>query len=71
MKWVVVGDENYGEGSSREYVVLEFRYFGGWVIIVKSFVCIYGMFVVVVVFVEKGKEKCVLCLLFIDRFCLM
>lgn len=41
----MIGDENYGEGSSREYVVLEFRYLGGRVIIVKSFVRIYGIWV--------------------------
>ena len=25
VKWVVVGDENYGEGSSREHAALEPR----------------------------------------------
>ena len=25
IKWVVVGDENYGEGSSREHAALEPR----------------------------------------------
>lgn len=71
MKWVAVGDENYGEGSSREHAALEPRHLGGRAIIVKSFARIHGMFVVVVVLVEKGKEKCVLCLLLIDRSCLM
>ncbi len=26
MRWVVVGDENYGEGSSREHAALEPRH---------------------------------------------
>ena len=63
MKWVVVGDENYGEGSSREHAALEPRHLGGRAIIVKSFARIHGMFVVVVVVVEKDKEKRVSCLL--------
>ena len=37
LKWVVVGDENYGEGSSREHAALEPRFLGGRAIIVKSF----------------------------------
>ena len=28
-QWVVVGDENYGEGSSREHAALEPRHLGG------------------------------------------
>ncbi len=39
--WVVVGDENYGEGSSREHAALEPRHLGGKVIIVKSFARIH------------------------------
>ena len=31
------GDENYGEGSSREHAALEPRFLGGRAIIVKSF----------------------------------
>lgn len=45
MKWVVVGDENYGEGSSREHAALEPRHLGGRAIIVKSFARIHGMFI--------------------------
>lgn len=41
--WVVVGDENYGEGSSREHAALEPRHLGGRAIIVKSFARIHGM----------------------------
>ena len=40
--WVVVGDENYGEGSSREHAALEPRHLGGQAIIVKSFARIHG-----------------------------
>lgn len=41
LKWVVVGDENYGEGSSREHAALEPRHLGGVAIIVKSFARIH------------------------------
>ena len=34
--WVVIGDENYGEGSSREHAAMEPRHLGGRAIIVKS-----------------------------------
>ncbi|KIY98641.1 aconitate hydratase 1 [Monoraphidium neglectum] len=39
--WVVVGDENYGEGSSREHAALEPRHLGGVAVIVKSFARIH------------------------------
>lgn len=39
--WVVVGDENYGEGSSREHAAMEPRFLGGKAIIVKSFARIH------------------------------
>lgn len=38
---VVVGDENYGEGSSREHAAMEPRYLGVRAIIVKSFARIH------------------------------
>merc|ERR1711902_18609 len=41
VKWVVVGDENYGEVSSREHAALEPRFLGGAAIIVKSFARIH------------------------------
>lgn len=41
LKWVVIGDENYGEGSSREHAALEPRHLGGRAIIVKSFARIH------------------------------
>jgi aconitate hydratase len=39
--WVVIGDENYGEGSSREHAAMEPRYLNGKAIIVKSFARIH------------------------------
>uniref|UniRef100_A0AAQ5XPR0 Aconitate hydratase, mitochondrial n=1 Tax=Amphiprion ocellaris TaxID=80972 RepID=A0AAQ5XPR0_AMPOC len=44
VNWLVVGDENYGEGSSREHAALEPRHLGGRAIIVKSFARIHGQF---------------------------
>jgi len=41
LNWVVIGDENYGEGSSREHAALEPRHLGGRAIIVKSFARIH------------------------------
>lgn len=41
LKWVVIGDENYGEGSSREHAALEPRHLGGVAVIVKSFARIH------------------------------
>jgi len=41
VKWVVIGDHNYGEGSSREHAALEPRFLGGLAIIVRSFARIH------------------------------
>ncbi|CAJ0760264.1 262_t:CDS:2 [Entrophospora sp. SA101] len=41
VSWVVIGDENYGEGSSREHAALEVRHLGGAAVIVKSFARIH------------------------------
>ncbi|CAG8715939.1 13789_t:CDS:2 [Cetraspora pellucida] len=41
ISWIVVGDENYGEGSSREHAALEVRHLGGCAVIVKSFARIH------------------------------
>jgi len=41
VKWVVIGDSNYGEGSSREHAALEPRFLGGMAIIVRSFARIH------------------------------
>jgi len=39
--WLVIGEENYGEGSSREHAAMEPRHLGGKAIIVKSFARIH------------------------------
>src|SRR5579862_1956737 len=39
--WVVIGDSNYGEGSSREHAALEPRHLGGVAVVVKSFARIH------------------------------
>jgi aconitate hydratase len=39
--WVAVGDENYGEGSSREHAAMEPRFMNGKAIIVRSFARIH------------------------------
>ena len=36
-RWVMVGDENYGEGSSREHAAMEPRFMGGVAILARSF----------------------------------
>ncbi|MBY0369662.1 aconitate hydratase [bacterium] len=41
LRWVVVGDENYGEGSSREHAAMSPRYLGAAAVIVKSFARIH------------------------------
>lgn len=41
LRWVVVGDWNYGEGSSREHAALEPRHLGGLAIITRSFARIH------------------------------
>jgi len=39
--WIAIGDENYGEGSSREHAAMEPRFLGGRAVIVKSFARIH------------------------------
>jgi aconitate hydratase len=41
VKWVIVGDSNYGEGSSREHAALSPRLLGGAAVIVRSFARIH------------------------------
>jgi len=41
LKWVVVGDHNYGEGSSREHAALSPRLLGGRVVIARTFARIH------------------------------
>ena len=41
LRWIVVGDENYGEGSSREHAAMSPRFLNGAAVIVKSFARIH------------------------------
>jgi len=41
INWIAVGDENYGEGSSREHAAMEPRFRGCRVVLVKSFARIH------------------------------
>jgi len=41
ISWVAIGDENYGEGSSREHAAMEPRYMGARAILVRSFARIH------------------------------
>ncbi|MDQ1712700.1 MAG: aconitate hydratase, partial [Frankiaceae bacterium] len=41
LHWVAVGDENYGEGSSREHAAMEPRYLGGVAVLARSFARIH------------------------------
>lgn len=41
ISWVVIGDENYGEGSSREHAAMEPRFLGCVAVIARSFARIH------------------------------
>ncbi|MGI9032811.1 MAG: aconitate hydratase [Acidimicrobiales bacterium] len=41
LQWVAVGDENYGEGSSREHAAMEPRFLGCRAVLVRSFARIH------------------------------
>jgi len=41
LPWLVIGGDNYGEGSSREHAAIEPRYLGGKAVVVKSFARIH------------------------------
>jgi len=41
LRWIVVGDENYGEGSSREHAAMSPRFLGAAAVITKSFARIH------------------------------
>lgn len=57
LRWCIIGDSNYGEGSSREHAALEARHLGGTAIIAKSFARIHE---------TNLKKQGVLPLTFID-----
>ncbi len=56
--WIIVGEENYGEGSSREHAAMTPRYLGAKAVIVKSFARIHE---------TNLKKQGVLPLTFIDK----
>ena len=41
IKWIIIGDRNYGEGSSREHAAMSPRYLGCVAVIVRSFARIH------------------------------
>ena len=41
LKWIIVGDQNYGEGSSREHAAMTPRYLGCAAVISRSFARIH------------------------------
>jgi len=41
INWIIIGGENYGEGSSREHAAMTPRYLGCVTVIVKSFARIH------------------------------
>jgi aconitate hydratase len=41
LKWIIIGDQNYGEGSSREHAAMSPRYLGCAAVIAKSFARIH------------------------------
>ncbi|HKK51170.1 MAG TPA: aconitate hydratase [Myxococcota bacterium] len=57
LRWVVVGDDNYGEGSSREHAAMEPRHLGCAAVIVRSFARIHQ---------SNLKKQGVLPLVFVD-----
>ncbi|HEU4402817.1 MAG TPA: aconitate hydratase, partial [Candidatus Polarisedimenticolia bacterium] len=57
MKWVIVGDENYGEGSSREHAAMSPRYLGAAAVVARSFARIHE---------SNLKKQGVLPLVFVD-----
>jgi aconitate hydratase len=58
VKWVAIGDDNYGEGSSREHAALSPRLLGGAAVIARSFARIHE---------SNLKKQGLLALTFQDR----
>jgi len=57
LRWAVIGDENYGEGSSREHAAMSPRLLGAAVVVVRSFARIHE---------SNLKKQGVLPLTFVD-----
>lgn len=58
LRWIIVGDENYGEGSSREHAAMTPRYLGCAAVIARSFARIHE---------TNLKKQGVLALTFTDK----
>ncbi len=58
LRWIIVGDENYGEGSSREHAAMTPRYLGCVAVIARSFARIHE---------TNLKKQGVLALTFADK----
>ena len=57
MPWVIVGEDNYGEGSSREHAAMSPRFLGASCVIVKSYARIHA---------TNLKKQGILALSFVD-----
>ena len=57
LKWIIIGDRNYGEGSSREHAAMTPRYLGCAAVIARSFAGIHE---------TNLKKQGILALTFID-----
>ncbi|MGV8107232.1 MAG: aconitate hydratase [Nitrososphaerota archaeon] len=57
IRWVIIGDSNYGEGSSREHAAMTPRYLGCCAVIAKSFARIHE---------TNLKKQGILALTFVD-----
>lgn len=58
MQWIIIGDKNYGEGSSREHAAMTPRYLGCAAVIAKSFARIHE---------TNLKKQGILALTFVDQ----
>jgi aconitate hydratase len=58
LSWVAIGDENYGEGSSREHAAMSPRYLGARAVIARSFARIHE---------TNLKKQGMLALTFVDN----
>ena len=58
MRWIIIGDKNYGEGSSREHAAMTPRYLGCAAVIAKSFARIHE---------TNLKKQGILALTFVDQ----
>ncbi|MER5175627.1 MAG: aconitate hydratase [Candidatus Nitrosocosmicus sp.] len=59
LRWIIIGDKNYGEGSSREHAAMTPRYLGCIAVIAKSFARIHE---------TNLKKQGILALTFADPF---